>query len=151
MLFQSTPPYGGDSCLCRVVRCCCNFNPRPHTGATEMSDIPHPVVKFQSTLPYGGDANAVAFNDGFDISIHAPIRGRRGLWPGSRGGPDFNPRPHTGATLCQFFLFFSLLISIHAPIRGRLLFLWDMEMTRYFNPRPHTGATIHPALPGPSA
>ena len=142
--FQSTPPYGGDR---RLFVCPADFvisihapirgrtheslhgilgfdfNPRPHTGAT-----PTPAEKIEDEL----------------ISIHAPIRGRQPVLeflgpdtefqstPPYGGDPEdsmvtffswnFNPRPHTGATISP--VTFKRIISD-------------------FNPRPHTGATAY--------
>ena len=100
VLFQSTPPCGGDRKTYKIGPKLGYFNPRPHAGAT-------PCPKGQ--------------NYRSDISIHAPMRGRRrrtGCVFGIR--PDFNPRPHAGAT--QFF-------GQRRRDGGN------------FNPRPHAGAT----------
>ena len=74
------------------------FNPRPHTGAT-------PRDLFSSAKT--------------PISIHAPIRGRRGKSYTTDYKHNFNPRPHTGATDDTIIAWISCPISIHAPIRGR--------------------------------
>ena len=139
--FQSTPPYGGDlhyvQTYCdkvisihapirgrrarsRPADIAANFNPRPHTGATDKRQTCQDNTAFQSTPPYGGD-------------------------PGSSGtgrsGTDFNPRPHTGATFVIWSRISIMMISIHAPIRGRHTKGGSLDLTVYFNPRPHTGAT----------
>ena len=75
---------------------------------------------FQSTPPYGGDHS---------------------LCPFSKFSSDFNPRPHTGATVNGLFHAINQLISIHAPIRGRPMTVLPTPRPPYFNPRPHTGAT----------
>ena len=97
--FQSTPPYGGDVLDGVRVRydqisihapirgrhfrhqsgdLGVNFNPRPHTGATDQDD--------------DTDMEHI-------ISIHAPIRGRPPYASATAWCcGDFNPRPHTGAT-----------------------------------------------------
>ena len=75
------------------------FNPRPREGATR-------VMK-------GGD-------DGKDVSIHAPVKGRRQLLP----------------RLVPLFL-----VSIHAPVKGRQLPRRASPASRRFNPRPREGAT----------
>ena len=122
MPFQSTPPYGGDTCDQTNETPGSDFNPRPHTGAT------------QRIMAWGSSA---------EISIHAPIRGRLKRFSFSfmalafqstppYGGDymilkkdgrcyDFNPRPHTGATNTHDIKSF-----------------FDFN----FNPRPHTGATV---------
>ena len=80
------------------------------------------------------------------ISIHAPIRGRHFhtldmIWCMR----DFNPRPHTGATLNPRNLMLLCNISIHAPIRGRPRPSQCIGRSVNFNPRPHTGATSNTA------
>ena len=119
-IFQSTPPYGGDAADNTHTDTTPNFNPRPHTGATGTAckadtyvgiSIHAPIrgrlealgdkdasQEFQSTPPYGGDLRTAR--------THEP-------WP------DFNPRPHTGATRDRQGLDGGRKISIHAPIRGR--------------------------------
>ena len=96
--FQSTPPYGGDFNQYQRLFIEFDFNPRPHTGATEQLYV---------------------VRAGSNISIHAPIRGRRRTGGGVWQGMDFNPRPHTGATSLSCSIWMNRVISIHAPIRGR--------------------------------
>ena len=121
LLFQSTPPCGGDA---RGIETSClstNFNPRPLAGATDVA------------------IDVVVFNG---ISIHAPLRGRQrpmaigrstrrfqstppcggDFFPGcvETSNPDFNPRPLAGATLSLKMPPTFWPISIHAPLRGRL-------------------------------
>ena len=54
--FQSTPPCGGDGVIGKIAGIQINFNPRPHAGATGQN------------LSRAQEAQ---------ISIHAPMRGRR--------------------------------------------------------------------------
>ena len=120
--FQSTPPCGGDCLSFHASSLTYHFNPRPHAGAT-WKEVPR-------------------CQEDIDISIHAPMRGRRS--PGSvhlQGGRfqstppcggdpschlqvveagNFNPRPHAGATTAR---------RQPTPLRPD------------FNPRPHAGAT----------
>ena len=163
--FQSTPPYGGDnsSCICPGISA--YFNPRPHTGATFIILTGSKTFLFQSTPPYGGDGGDTGYHARWhyfnprphtgathtlrppfcrdQISIHAPIRGRRQMSvrvsrdAGFQSTPpyggdataaaarpcsaDFNPRPHTGATWGEISQMVLYGISIHAPIRGRRL------------------------------
>ena len=99
VVFQSTPPCGGDKEQMLSGPDGLDFNPRPHAGATP------------SKMPNLKEVQ---------ISIHAPLRGRcirSGCCAMASG--YFNPRPHAGAT-CRPFLFFHIgPISIHAPMRGR--------------------------------
>ena len=184
-LFQSTPPCGGDVAANFVDKNHNDFNPRPHAGATLPENGLTVIPLFQSTPPCGGDACPAKLGQNWAISIHAPMRGRlvstrspqmitkfqstppcggdppTGAWKSRK--PDFNPRPHAGATFSPFFTkklpinfnprphagatnslfgnFYFPDISIHAPMRGRLprsrWFLGDRD----FNPRPHAGAT----------
>ena len=165
VVFQSTPPCGGDKEQMLSGPDGLDFNPRPHAGATP------------SKMPNLKEVQ---------ISIHAPLRGRcirSGCCAMASG--YFNPRPHAGAT-CRPFLFFHIgpisihapmrgrratdtemfctyTISIHAPMRGRRLlnihflnctlfqstppcggdhrFIQKPPYPRDFNPRPHAGAT----------
>ena len=55
----------------------------------------------------------------FQISIHAPLRGRRAGKKAEQRRSDFNPRPLAGATLYHVFNDNVFIISIHAPLRGR--------------------------------
>ena len=118
--FQSTPPCGGDA---RFYWCSCrhkHFNPRPLAGATV---APVPI------------------NVRGNISIHAPLRGRRFQWSRRPLCNNFNPRPLAGATKQAFEEMFEVYISIHAPLRGRR-FQWSRRpLCNNFNPRPLAGAT----------
>ena len=96
--FQSTPPCGGDINHKRAKIKTLYFNPRPLAGAT------------------GGD---FCGDDCEDISIHAPLRGRRQHDDHLSKRPDFNPRPLAGATIILRRHNGLEDISIHAPLRGR--------------------------------
>ena len=97
-----------------------------------------------------------------DVSIHAPIRVRRGAKTHPQAKRSFNPRTHTGATLIRsqkniIKSFQSThpygcdrqpgedcagcAVSIHAPIRVRPHVISDRCLDCCFNPRTHTGAT----------
>ena len=122
VVFQSTPPCGGDRSPGSSTAPSADFNPRPHAGAT--------VDKSVDNFPKG-------------ISIHAPMRGR----------------PEQPVPSCSW-----VLISIHAPMRGRRIIdgsvhnarkfqstppcggdywlLFKIYSILNFNPRPHAGATV---------
>ncbi len=96
--FQSTPPRGGDFDNEKFVMGICDFNPRPLAGATitgmdgDVNEIyfnPRPLAgatlrmrhrrllwRFQSTPPRGGDQSTEEMKRKWQISIHAPSRGR---------------------------------------------------------------------------
>ena len=75
--FQSTPPRGGDHCPVPHQEQHHGFNPRPREGAT-------------------GQRRAMMGQ--FEVSIHAPARGRRFPPRLRRTHTCFNPRPREGAT-----------------------------------------------------
>ena len=97
------------------------------------------------------------------ISIHAPLRGRRNRWTmlpprqkfqstppcggdhhdgqGGKAAQDFNPRPLAGATMFAQACTRLTIISIHAPLRGRLYEKCHLHPGHHFNPRPLAGAT----------
>ena len=164
LLFQSTPPCGGDIWV--------------KSGGSNS-------WKFQSTPPCGGDLEGSNSDVDYPISIHAPLRGRPALLrpcsvvtlfqstppcggdQGSRRGPgavpDFNPRPLAGATGGFRLFILAVQISIHAPLRGRRrprkarkpcpefqstppcggdIYSPPSDLaSSYFNPRPLAGAT----------
>jgi hypothetical protein len=121
-----------------------DFNPRSREGATDQ------VRLF-----------AVQIN----ISIHAPVRERRGsasggvrhsnFNPRSREGAtshhgvtangcnDFNPRSREGATRHDKTIKHNKSISIHAPVRERRPRPATIAAARDFNPRSREGATGH--------
>ena len=77
--FQSTPPYGGDSNKVFDGACGWNFNPRPHTGATPISQADPAVQSISIHAPIRGRlADHEGLVQEIYISIHAPIRGRPG-------------------------------------------------------------------------
>ena len=162
--FQSTPPCGGDDDRSIIEGNPANFNPRPLAGATGTTKIPTRPNGFQSTPPCGGDESRIVFSqrhgnfnprplagatictgtrdEDLVISIHAPLRGRRG-----------------GYSMQTYYD----NISIHAPLRGRLVRSartqargrfqstppcggdycpkYRISASAYFNPRPLAGAT----------
>ena len=100
-------------------------------------------MRFQSTPPCGGDCLLEPAVQLRQISIHAPLRGRRQVHgePGrghrisihaplrgrrrtercrTSGRNYFNPRPLAGATSFPMVSLPPMVISIHAPLRGRL-------------------------------
>ena len=104
LMFQSTPPHGGDiyRYVCLENRRC--FNPRPRTGATLsfLCSFTAIVAMFQSTPPHGGDGFPFKIDcNRVEVSIHAPVRGRPPLPGLAPAGTGFNPRPRTGATVSQ--------------------------------------------------
>ena len=123
LLFQSTPPCGGDG-LGPVQKTADgeNFNPRPLAGATDISSTFDTGAGFQSTPPCGGDQCQHRREGRRQISIHAPLRGRLFmLSPHAYIIPYFNPRPLAGAT----------------DVNGAANIL-----RKNFNPRPLAGATF---------
>ena len=100
LLFQSTPPCGGDSPRLWASPGASYFNPRPLAGATGSSHPYSLLPRFQSTPPCGGDQEPRQFALLVGISIHAPLRGRLQI-----DDPVQQQRA----------------ISIHAPLRGRPL------------------------------
>ena len=77
IIFQSTPPHGGDWRSWTPGHFMRHFNPRPLTGATKTGRPMAVIDQFQSTPPHGGDDTAP-------------------FWPVAVA--YFNPRPLTGAT-----------------------------------------------------
>ena len=75
--FQSTPPCGGDNGPQARTQTLHHFNPRPLAGATKT---------IQDLLEH------------YNISIHAPLRGRLLKRFMKRFILNFNPRPLAGAT-----------------------------------------------------
>ena len=98
VLFQSTPPCGGDQRSWKPLPTTMHFNPRPLAGATPCSPSRSCISAFQSTPPCGGD-----------LKRHA----------GEGETTYFNPRPLAGATPCPEGQDYRSDISIHAPLRGR--------------------------------
>ena len=77
LIFQSTPPCGGDHFHSIHGPSHPDFNPRPLAGATKLAALEMPPAGFQSTPPCGGDLKAAQQIRNYEISIHAPLRGRR--------------------------------------------------------------------------
>ena len=142
MVFQSTPPCGGDAASCACLAASWDFNPRPLAGATDVAidvvvfngiSIHAPLrgrhstlvalmisLPFQSTPPCGGDVIFRAFRGNIHISIHAPLRGR----------------PAVSYAVVPFGLFQST-----PPCGGDRLSFLPCGQLNYFNPRPLAGAT----------
>ena len=124
--FQSTPPCGGDSRWQFVYYSSGYFNPRPLAGATHVAKDSITVDElFQSTPPCGGDLWVEAHCIATEISIHAPLRGRRGLCPRVGAGGKFQSTPPCGGDLGK---------RHPQPDPGD------------FNPRPLAGATSVPCI-----
>ena len=77
MIFQSTPPRGGDDSRGSPSSLYPDFNPRPLAGATSACSSMHRSKPFQSTPPRGGDGVSSTLRLASSISIHAPSRGRQ--------------------------------------------------------------------------
>ena len=96
------------------------FNPRPRKGATPPGSL---------------------FGPTGDVSIHAPVRERRGINGKSSSQVGFNPRPRKGATVPWSNGKAYWPVSIHAPVRERLTVHTISSALMSFNPRPRKGAT----------
>ena len=143
VLFQSTPPCGGDHRGPGDQQLHGISIHAPLRGRHVILLSFSMVGIFQSTPPCGGDhlfrhthASLLV------ISIHAPLRGRLSggpyilpsgqfqstppcggdvsMLPSSAAMANFNPRPLAGATGCVPPKKRDRVISIHAPLRGRL-------------------------------
>ena len=185
MTFQSTPPCGGDkNPFCPDKKCQISIHAPlrgrrassayPASSASFQSTPPcggdfgftftsSPALRFQSTPPCGGDPPTADDKQAFEISIHAPLRGRPAprvalliiarisIHAPLRGRPvsrshqtskrHFNPRPLAGATGHDLWPRTGHYISIHAPLRGRPGKRRPGELVSDFNPRPLAGAT----------
>ena len=122
VLFQSTPPCGGDIAGAVAPAVLLYFNPRPLAGATKCHSLGHGA---------------------YVISIHAPLRGRRpgACWPGP--SDHFNPRPLAGATCSRVARYFFPNHFNPRPLAGATFKGKNPGAVRkYFNPRPLAGATI---------
>ena len=97
--FQSTPPCGGDRLILILSPNVIYFNPRPLAGATELASTFVEKIQISIHAPLRGRRRRKSKNDrDVFISIHAPLRGRRETGA-VKGGQNH--------------------ISIHAPLRGR--------------------------------
>ena len=122
VIFQSTPPCGGDDAAGSSQ---CNrpdFNPRPLAGATTSAVHVQTSDLFQSTPPCGGDYAAGS------------------TAPACR---DFNPRPLAGATIallkpCSVVTLFQST----PPCGGDIKIPRSLRQWPHFNPRPLAGATF---------
>ena len=75
------------------------------------------------------------------VSIHAPVRERRGQHERNLRSDGFNPRPRKGATRVLVISGAIIFVSIHAPVRERQTAVSWISIVRRFNPRPRKGAT----------
>ena len=119
--FQSTPPCGGDWRPVRRAVKMHYFNPRPLAGAT---------------------ATLWRFLGRSEISIHAPLRGRRLLTVTSARNFNFNPRPLAGATLGFCIAQWRFYYFNPRPLAGATSAVAQSQpLSGDFNPRPLAGAT----------
>ena len=99
LIFQSTPPCGGDLPTTGQITGLPisihapmrgrrvwqdgnggleHFNPRPHAGATIISTLDKPTLSNFNPRPHAGATKVLGMNpEAIKISIHAPMRGRR--------------------------------------------------------------------------
>ena len=100
LLFQSTPPCGGDYGFFGPCSWIWHFNPRPLAGATSSRQNHGFVKKISIHAPLRGRrVPDHRLDPGFGISIHAPLRGRLNVKFGGVSDEYFNPRPLAGATI----------------------------------------------------
>ena len=119
-MFQSTHPYGCDCSPRMTAVRYMSFNPRTHTGATEMGrdSGAHPAVSIHAPIRVRRGFGSF-FQLHFSVSIHAPIRVRP---LGYRDGDVFILFQSTHPYGCDGHEFDGkprLFVSIHAPIRVR--------------------------------
>ena len=77
--FQSTPPCGGDEPILSTVSSMSNFNPRPLAGATNrVLPLSKTANDFNPRPLAGATGGRSPASAHLQISIHAPLRGRRG-------------------------------------------------------------------------
>ena len=164
LIFQSTPPCGGD--LKRKSRklSLTNFNPRPHAGATPCKMVLTRFFLFQSTPPCGGD-----FLPGFtcrncpEFQSTPPCGGDPSTRIPSSRPQYFHPRhpapaPYTAMLITNLLQFQStppcggdkpgltvtrlrLVFQSTPPCGGDCNTITGIASIRNFNPRPHAGAT----------
>ncbi len=88
------------------------FYPRPREGATRQND---------------------KRNDGINVSIRAPVKGRPGVYPPRPARHGFYPRPREGATASQCRAGPGLPpVSIRAPVKGRRANLYRASIGMMF-------------------
>ena len=61
------------------------------------------------------------------VSIHAPVRARPKLGSAKRAVGRFNPRAREGATKRFVYFRTSIDVSIHAPVRARRFVVWTFS------------------------
>ena len=120
LVFQSTPPCGGDRVAGLAFAKNLDFNPRPLAGAT---------------------IDKRCYGTADQISIHAPLRGRPTAKSPLWSIRHFNPRPLAGATWWQLCTATPLAFQSTPPCGGDLVSRASMSAAPNFNPRPLAGAT----------
>ena len=143
VVFQSTPPCGGDYNCSQQSQRWKYFNPRPHAGATPRLWTLFSFPNF-NPRPHAGATGSSPKKASISlISIHAPMRGRRRQQAVLRFSSEFQSTPPCGGDWLDLCREKQTEISIHAPMRGRQTILTLLVNLRNFNPRPHAGATGH--------
>ena len=116
---------GRQRCLGKLYSWSC-FNPRPREGATAYKRLCGMLsVGFNPRPREGATLLRRIAHKEFQVSIHAPVKGRLLSLAFCCVGFCFNPRPREGATLG---------IKTSGPL------------TSCFNPRPREGATVQVLL-----
>ena len=143
LVFQSTPPCGGDThktenaaggsgiSIHAPLRGRLRrqgspgprglyFNPRPLAGATvwRLQAVLH-LRHFNPRPLAGATTSAACLASLFEISIHAPLRGRQVLRHAELHPGRFQSTPPCGGDGQAVQVVPDLVISIHAPLRGR--------------------------------
>ena len=142
VIFQSTPPCGGDDTrlLCRIRLF--DFNPRPLAGATHVQAEHQQRRDHFNPRPLAGatfTGNIV--HHAHNISIHAPLRGRLFALVLLFEYSDFNPRPLAGATWPDQSHRTLHSFQSTPPCGGDPFPTAFCLLSRDFNPRPLAGAT----------
>ena len=142
IMFQLTPPRGGDLPGALGPQSKRSFNSRPREGATRGELRIEALGPVSTHAPARGRPNLHHWIDGANlVSTHAPARGRQGYHVASpswwrfqltppRGGDtssgrkgrravSFNSRPREGATSHDMDGDRDAAVSTHAPARGR--------------------------------
>ena len=120
LVFQSTPPCGGDQAAICNQKLYSYFNPRPLAGATIKGRKRNCPFMISIHAPLRGRPLWMEKTGRLiPISIHAPLRGRRQLGSLPSSTNKFQSTPPCGGD--RFFQQVPpcRLISIHAPLRGR--------------------------------